>query len=100
MDEAVKQALIQKSLRDEAFRQRVLADPKATMEQESGKNLPAEIEIRVLEETNDTIYLVLPATGAPGQLSDKDLDVVAGGFEPGEYGGDVKHGGHIFRNYS
>ena len=57
----------------------MLPDPKATFEQESGQRLPADLEVRVLEETEGTVYLVLPPKRAPGELSDADLDSVAGG---------------------
>jgi len=74
-----KQALIQKSLEDESFRGRLLADPKVTIEREFGSKLPEDLEVRVVEETRDTVYLVLPPSKAPGELSEVDLDAVAGG---------------------
>ena len=79
----VERRLIERSLQDDAFRQRLLADPKAAVEEELGIQLPAEVQIRVVEETADTIYLVLPsasAVGEGGSLSDRELDAVAGGF--------------------
>lgn len=75
----VEQALIRKSLQDESFRGRLLADPKGTIEQELGRKLPADLEVQVLEETEDSIYLVLPPARAIGELSDAELDAVAGG---------------------
>jgi hypothetical protein len=47
------------------------------------------MEVRAVEETKDTIYLVLPfasAVGEGGELSDEALDAVAGG---GTWGGDT-----------
>ena len=41
-----------------------------------------DVQVRVLEESADTIYLVLPftpAVGEGGELSDQDLAAVAGG---------------------
>ena len=52
------------------------------MEQELGTPLPEGIEIRAVEETPDTIYLVLPSAspvGQGGELSDQELEAVAGG---------------------
>jgi hypothetical protein len=83
---AVEQALIRRSLQDESFRQRLLADPKATIEQELGKQLPADLKVQVLEETQDTVYLVLPPSRAPGELSDLELDAVAGAGATGVTG--------------
>jgi Nitrile hydratase, alpha chain len=74
--------LVQRSLEDESFRQRLLDDPKGTMEQELGGRLPESIEVRVLEESADTIYLVLPSASRVGQveeLSDQELEDVSGG---------------------
>jgi Nitrile hydratase, alpha chain len=78
----VERRLVQRSLQDEDFRQRLLDDPKGTLEQEVGGRLPESIEVRVVEESADTIYLVLPsasAVGEGGEISDEDLEEVAGG---------------------
>jgi hypothetical protein len=79
----MERRLIQRSLEDEAFRQRLLDDPRAAIEQELGTQLPESIEVRVVEESADTIYLVLPSAspvGQGGELSDQELDAVAGGM--------------------
>jgi Nitrile hydratase, alpha chain len=80
----MERRLIERSLEDETFRQSLLADPKGTMEQELGNRLPESVEVRVVEESADTIYLVLPSTsplGQGGELSDQELDAVAGGAD-------------------
>jgi Nitrile hydratase, alpha chain len=74
--------LIQRSLEDKDFRQRLLAEPRAAIEQELGGRLPESVEVRVVEESADTIYLVLPSAsplGQGGELSDQELEQVAGG---------------------
>ncbi|MGF1471332.1 MAG: NHLP leader peptide family RiPP precursor [Rubrobacteraceae bacterium] len=79
----MRRRLIQRSVEDEEFRQRLLADPRATIEQEVGASLPEELEIRCVEETPDTVYLVLPpnpqVSAEGGELSDEQLEAVAGG---------------------
>ena len=40
-----------RGLEDEDFRQRLLEDPKAAVEQELGTRLPEGVEVRVVEET-------------------------------------------------
>jgi hypothetical protein len=76
--------LIQKSAEDEELRRRLLSDPKGTVEHELGTTLPEGIEIRAVEETPETIYLVLPPKPvAPPQgqeLSDRELETVSGGW--------------------
>ena len=78
----MERRLIEKSLQDESMRQRLLADPRAALEEELGTRLPENIEVRVVEETADTIYLVLPSAsplgGEGGELSDRELEAVAG----------------------
>ena len=82
----IERRLINRSLEDEDFRQSLLDDPKGTAEQELGSHLPESIEVRVVEESADTIYLVLPsasAVGEGGELSDEALEAVAGGYSKG-----------------
>jgi hypothetical protein len=74
--------IIQRSLEDESYRRRLLEDPKAAVEEELGARLPEGVQVRAVEETVETIYLVLPS-GSPAEksseLSDQDLQEVAGG---------------------
>jgi hypothetical protein len=74
--------LIQRSLEDEDFRQRLLEDPRTAVEQQLGSRLSEGAQVRVLVKSADTINLVLPNTsplGEGGELSDLELEVVAGG---------------------
>ena len=78
----IKRTLVKRSLEDESFRQKLLDDPRGTVEQELGTSLPEGVEVRVVEESADTIYLVLPSAspaGEGGELSDEALEAVAGG---------------------
>jgi hypothetical protein len=78
----MERRLVEKSLEDESFRQRLLEDPKGAVEQELGTRLPEEVRVVAVEETADTIYLVLPSAsaiaGEGGELSDRELKAVAG----------------------
>ena len=81
----MERRLIERSLVDDAFRQRLLAHPKTVVEEELGTRLPEEVRVVAVEETADTIYLVLPFATADTQevdeLSDQDLEAVAGGWD-------------------
>jgi len=78
----IERSIVQRSLEDVDFRRRLLDDPKGTADREMGMRLPEGIEVRVVEESADTIYLVLPSVspvGEYGELSDGELEAVAGG---------------------
>ena len=84
----MERRLVERSLQDEDFRQRLLEDPKAVVEQELGTRLPEGVRVRAVEETARTIYLVLPSASPlgveGGELSDRELESVAGGWGLGE----------------
>ena len=62
------------------YRDRVKSDAKDVISKQFGYEVPAGINVKVVEETADTVYLVLPHTVAEGdELSDSDLEAVAGG---------------------
>lgn len=80
----VERRLVERSLQDDDFRRRLLEDPRSTVEQELGARLPEGIRVVAVEETSDTIYLVLPSAspaGQGGELSDRELESVAGGWD-------------------
>ena len=66
--------LIAKAWSDEAFKTRL----KAAMK-EVGMDAPEGVEIEVIESTHEKAYLVIPPKPV-GELSDEDLDKVAGGL--------------------
>jgi hypothetical protein len=78
----MERSIVQRSIEDDAFRQQLLADPKGAVEQELGTRLPEEVRVVAVEETQDTIYLVLPATPMADRegivLSDQQLESVSG----------------------
>ena len=80
----MERRLKERSIEDESFRRRLIEDPKGAVEQELETRLPEEVRVVTVEETADTIYLVLPSTpiaGAEGvELSDRALESVAGGW--------------------
>jgi Nitrile hydratase, alpha chain len=77
-----ERTLVQRSIEDDSFRQRLLDEPKGTLEQELGGRLPEGVEVRAVEETKDTIYLVLPSASAVAEgeeISEQELGELAGG---------------------
>ena len=75
--------LVAKTWKDKAFKQELLSNPKATLTKEFGTPIPDNIEVRVLEENANTLYIVLPVEPgdleSEGELSEEALEAVAGG---------------------
>jgi hypothetical protein len=77
------QKLYAKAWKDDAFRNALLSDPRAAIEKEYGTPLPKGLNIEVHEQTDQTLHFVLPPKprkASGGELSDEDLDRVAGGI--------------------
>ena len=79
----LEQKLIEKAMKDEAFRKQLIDNPKAVIEQESGMKILESTKIKIVEEDPQTIYLVLPCVPARAtqvELSEIELQDVAGGL--------------------
>jgi nitrile hydratase len=63
---------------DEAFKQRLLGNPDAVL-QEHGFPLPAGKAVRVVENTAETVHLILPVK-PNAELSEQELEQVTGGI--------------------
>jgi hypothetical protein len=75
-------ALIEKCWKDSDFKKAVLSDPKGMLERHIGQKLPAPIKIFIHEEDANTLHFSIPpAPSNLSELSDEDLEQVAGGTE-------------------
>ena len=71
--------ILRRSSTDRAFRQRLLDDPSAAVAEVTGQAVPEGLSIRFVENTADAT-LVLPDFVDPdAELSEDDLEAVAGG---------------------
>ena len=86
----MRMKIVGKAGTDEAFRSRLLTDPKGAIGEELGIALPVSMAVKVHEEDATTLHLVLPPAS---RLSEGDLQVVAGSA-PGDRlgGGEAYHG--------
>ena len=73
----VRAYILMRATEDDAFRARLLADPKGTVEAEAGVSFPADYTFHVHEETATDAHMILPTTS---QLSPADLQALAGGW--------------------
>jgi hypothetical protein len=65
--------------KDEALKARFMRDPKAVLK-EYGLELPDGIDVKVVENADDCVYIKLPAAPAGAlDLSDDELNNAAGG---------------------
>jgi len=70
--------IAQRAWTDSAFKARLLANPKDTA-QEMGLKLSPEIDLKVWENTPSVHHMVLPVNPAAAELSDTELETIAGG---------------------
>jgi hypothetical protein len=78
----IKETLVRAALKDEAFRESLLANPKFAVERALGTTLPDRLKVVLLQETDDLMYIVLPKNFPDDStnLSDAELETIAGGF--------------------
>jgi hypothetical protein len=73
------QQLVARAWADDAFKKKLLADPAGVLK-EHGLIPPAGKQIKVMENTDKMIHLILPAKPAAAELSEQELQSVAGGW--------------------
>jgi hypothetical protein len=75
-------ALVEKCWKDPEFKKQILADPKGMLERHIGTKLPGDLKIFVHEENAESVHFSLPPAPTNAmELSDEDLEKVAGGTE-------------------
>lgn len=57
-----EELLVIQAFKDSDFKTALIENPKIAIAQHFGTQLPTEIEIRVLQETDKVLYVVLPHT--------------------------------------
>lgn len=69
------------STENDEYREALLKNPRAVVQEQFKIEIPESVTIKVIQESADTVYVVLPHVVEEGaELSDADLEMVAGGF--------------------
>jgi nitrile hydratase len=72
-------ALFAACWKDEALKARFMADSKAVLA-EYGIDVPANIDVNVVENSDNTVHITMPAApSGAADLSDEELAAAAGG---------------------
>ena len=67
--------------KDETLKQRFMSDPKAVLA-EYGMDVPDGMDVNVVENTDTTVHITMPAPPSGGMdLSDDELSNAAGGTD-------------------
>ena len=77
-DAAIYATIMTKAMRDPAFKAQLLSDPHAALKG-AGFAVRDGMTIKVIENTESQVHIVLPASHV--KLSNADLDKVAGGID-------------------
>lgn len=65
--------VIAKCWADEGFKKKLLSDPMETLKDE-GVELPSDLTVKAVENTDNVFYLVIPTK--PADLSDEELETI------------------------
>jgi hypothetical protein len=74
----VQDLLARFAIENPKYRAALISDPKAIVEKQLNMTL-GNVEVKSVVETADTTYVIIPYLAADGELSDADLELVAGG---------------------
>ncbi len=78
---SVQEQVLERAIKDERFRQEVLNNPRAVLARDYNVHIPETVSIRVIEDTTETLTIVLPPRQEAVQdLSDAELEGVSGGW--------------------
>lgn len=76
------------------YRQALLADPKGIIERQLNTSL-GSVNVKAVADTADTVHVVVPYAPGEGELSDADLEKVAGGKQDVDSECDIQGGGGV-----
>jgi hypothetical protein len=78
----LQKSIATQAIKDDAFRSEFLSNPRAAIEKYSGQKLPADVQVHAHLQSTKNVHFVIPdkkAIEGEVELTDEDLDKVAGG---------------------
>jgi hypothetical protein len=85
-EDPLVQQVLQQALADESFKAQLLENPKEAIKEATGQDLPESLTVRIYENTPTLKHMVIPLNPANEELSDLELEMVAGGGGKGPSG--------------
>ncbi len=74
--------VLDRALADPGFRANLVANPHKSLSELYGVSIPENADVRVLEESDDSHFVVIPPdmSSISQELTDEQLEAVAGGW--------------------
>jgi hypothetical protein len=72
--------IVSKAWSDEGFKKRLISEPAAILK-ENALEIPPGVQVKVVENTDKVLHLVLPPKASSHELSEADLAALAGGMD-------------------
>ena len=95
----IEDIVINNATRHPEYRKMLVSDPRGTVEMQLNNELPAGFTIEVLEESPEKVFVRLPhSLNEGGELSDDDLEQIAGGKGGDHYPCNERAAGFNTRN--
>lgn len=89
--------LIARSWEDPTFKDKLIADPKGTVEGLTGERLPVDFQVNVIQETPKHVTVVIPRN-PEDPLTEEELEQVVGGIKIGPEE-QMRYINNIFRRF-
>ena len=93
----VQDLLSKFAIENPKYRQALINDPKGLIERQLNTSL-GPVKVKAVADTVDTVHVVIPYSASEGELSDADLEKVAGGKQDIKAECNLKAGGFASGN--